>query len=78
MEPEKRRASSFQINSILGGLKLAEEGLGIISLPSNYPGLKTSCLKEVLPEVSEQWLIYIIFFLKLSKIIKMCRCLVII
>lgn len=49
---ENRRNPAFQVNSILSGLKLAEEGLGIISLPSNYPGLKASGLREVLPEIS--------------------------
>ncbi|WP_232224396.1 LysR substrate-binding domain-containing protein [Candidatus Paracaedibacter symbiosus] len=49
---ENGREPSVTINSILGGLKLAEEGAGVISLPSNYPGLTTRNLKEVLPEVS--------------------------
>lgn len=49
---DKRRKPSLQIDSTLGGLKFAEEGAGIISLPSNLPVLKTSNLKEILPQVS--------------------------
>ncbi|WP_032113159.1 LysR family transcriptional regulator [Candidatus Paracaedibacter symbiosus] len=48
---ENGREASLQINSLLGGLKLAEEGVGIISAPSDYTGFKTRNLRQVLPDV---------------------------
>jgi DNA-binding transcriptional LysR family regulator len=56
------RAPYTTINFASGRLHVAEEGLGIVTVPHNHPQLKKMNLVEVLPEVSgpsiEIYLIY--------------------